>query len=183
LEIKYVLDRDGTIVGRLMPPTATWEESYEANHPSRIRRPEDQRVIPEVHHALEKVGRPILLASNQGGCCGEVPYTRPWLVAEQIRYLNRVLPVRVAMGLFCPDLEGKICYGVADGGPMLDIGHQYRDLAGRFRKPQPGMLLLLKRLYPQDRLVFVGDLVTDQQAAEAAGIEFLHVGEFVQRFV
>ena len=45
------------------------------------------------------------------------------------------------------------------------------------RKPKPGMLeqILLEHPYPRDQVLFVGDSVTDFQAAKASGIHFAGV--------
>lgn len=48
------------------------------------------------------------------------------------------------------------------------------------RKPKPGMLLALSRWWgePAERVMYVGDMESDRQAAEAAGVRFTWAKDF-----
>ena len=61
----------------------------------------------------------------------------------------------------------------------LDILHLMW-ATGNTRKPSPYMLLELAKHYniPLNEVLFVGDWKTDQQAASAAGIDFIWADEF-----
>jgi D-glycero-D-manno-heptose 1,7-bisphosphate phosphatase len=49
-----------------------------------------------------------------------------------------------------------------------------------YRKPAPGMLLSLMGQFgvSADETIYVGDMDSDRQAAEAAGVTFIHASKF-----
>lgn len=170
------LDFDGTLV-----------ESFTANPLPGVR---------ERLHALP-AGTRTFLASNQGGpawraVTGDPKYPTAAQIAENLT---------AALGLWAldwtPDLiliathpgrEGVIWQQAADrvAGDLrrLLVRRQpyyvSSDLA--WRKPAPGMLLEVARLFsvPPADLLFAGDMESDEHAARAAGARFRWAGEWLK---
>lgn len=80
----------------------------------------------------------------------------------------------------CPEPQGKQCLYVTQSSPYPYHLHRQRiarelDLIGKFRKPNPGLLIMASRHLLKDaaaRILYVGDRPEDEQTAKAAGIEF-----------
>lgn len=104
---------------------------------------------------LNDIGWEIVIATNQA-CI-----SKGLISTKQVVYLTQLilqpwLQLKESDIYICPheDYDGCMC-----------------------RKPKPGMLeeILLERPYPRNQVLFVGDSVTDFQAAKASGIEFAGV--------
>ena len=54
--------------------------------------------------------------------------------------------------------------------------------SNKFRKPQPGMLKLASHIEFPDKSWYVGDRLEDEQAAAAAGINFMWADVWRDRF-
>ena len=167
-----IFDRDGTLIGSLT--------DYDANHPKHIKHPSDQKLILPMSKIIQDRGERICIASNQGGVHGTVRYTSLENVAAQMFYLFHLLPVEIA--LFCTDNAGERCFAVNSRGQCWEIGLDFPDLIGTYRKPGGGMLEIIKRLYVAPSYLYVGDMPTDEQAANAAGMEFEYVKDFIQKY-
>ena len=61
----------------------------------------------------------------------------------------------------------------AIAGDLIAAGYANAFADPRYRKPAPGMLEAVKADNPGVPLIYVGDMVTDQQAAEAAHTKFM----------
>ena len=57
------------------------------------------------------------------------------------------------------------------------------DLNGKNRKPDPGMIFYLQNAFNATQTLFVGDLDTDRQCAENAGVSFMWASDWVKPFV
>ncbi len=157
-----------------------------------INSPRDQKLIPSAIAAMKRFiskGFTIIGASNQGGvaagkksledCIKEQAYTLE-LACES--------DVKIAEILFCPDYEGKICYGV-DGwnegdkffSSCRNYSERYKDCSP-FRKPSGGMIEVAMFLYldpfTENEVIFVGDRDEDEEAAKAANVQFIHAVEW-----
>ena len=152
--ILYIFDKDWTIV--------------QPRQGKFINTIEDQVLMPGVAEKiadLKAAGHKIAIASNQGGVAfGFMTYPE----AHAILYHAADL-INADLYTFCPfHPEGTIERWKSN---TLD------------RKPGPGMLSELMGLldFKPDDVVFVGDMETDQQAAEAAGVEFVWAEKFFDR--
>lgn len=92
---------------------------------------------------------------------------------EEMRYCLELLP-QVRCAYFCPDLEGQKCV-MASRFTMLEVGAGYS--GWNYRKPKSGMILFaqcdLLDFEKGSPILFVGDRPEDQQAAEAANVQFM----------
>jgi D-glycero-D-manno-heptose 1,7-bisphosphate phosphatase len=98
-------------------------------------------------------------------------------IAEQL-YTLELLPQLLKI-YFCPDLEGKHCWGVPreiDDAKPIHTAWAAK-WAGTFRKPQPGMIYaaILNHCGENqlEECLYVGDRTEDIQAAKAASIQFM----------
>jgi D-glycero-D-manno-heptose 1,7-bisphosphate phosphatase len=150
------LDRDGTL-----------------NRTVRDRapnRPEEVALLRGVETVLSRYaadGWQLVIVSNQGG----VAYgylTEAQARAVQQRVID-LLPVPVAASYLCPHVSGA---------PQPEF-----DLDCPNRKPRPGFLhTALRALGARpENCLFVGDAITDQQAADAAGVPFRWADRFFRR--
>ena len=167
------LDRDGVVIGDPF--------DFEANHPKYIRRPEDMVIQPQIASLINKEGGAI--ASNQQGI--QWGYKSFEEVEGEMKYLLDNIP-GLKLCLFCPD-DGETSWAVSRFKTWR-ISDDYPEYTGQWRKPAPGMLDLLKYLYPKGR-AYVGDLSglswygggrnTDRVAATAARIKYIDVRELI----
>lgn len=103
---------------------------------------------------------------------------------EKFKNLMNQLPIKAAV--FSYTLGGTECWVLikTDTGFEVRTAHtdtRYLHLNGYFQKPDTGMLQVIKDLLSEwqitiekDALLFIGDTLQDQQAAEAFGISFKH---------
>lgn len=152
------LDRDGTLnrtLGR-RPPDA----------------PEEVELLPGVTSVLARYvadGWRLVIVSNQGGVAGGFfSEAQAWAVQERVIEL---LDLPVAASHLCPHLPGGTVPEYAVDCPN--------------RKPRPGFLLAaLERFGARaEDCAFVGDSITDKQAAEAASVPFYWADRFFGRAI
>jgi D-glycero-D-manno-heptose 1,7-bisphosphate phosphatase len=138
-----------------------------------ITGPDDIELLPNVVEVLtdyRKRGYIIVLASNQGGVA--FGHKTVQQVEEETEKLVSMLPpATVFAGFAALSMEG---------GSVDDFA--YRSL---LRKPYYGMLVQAEMgmrergmLADWDNSLFVGDMGSDQKAAEAAGVKFIWAEEF-----
>lgn len=134
-----------------------------------IERPGDQKVIQGAEEAIAyfaSVGWKIIGVTNQAGVeAGKKSLTS--CVKEQQQTM--ILLPEIEEVYFCPDFAGKKCYCVT---PEETRDYSKHELSGTFRKPNPGMLLLVMGIYNAGKIMFVGDRPEDKQAANSAKIKF-----------
>lgn len=97
---------------------------------------------------------------------------------EEMRFVLQLTGIEV--GFFCPDMEGEELY-MAFSDQLAGKAYRSRNLRGKYRKPNPGMLLEISRwacISDKSQRLMVGDRPEDQQAAEAAGFEFEWAKDF-----
>lgn len=72
---------------------------------------------------------------------------------------------------FCPDYGDSCSVVYRDGG----VGHLRQESLDSFRKPGPGMLIRAMQKYnaKPDETLFFGDLPSDREAAQAAGVRYI----------
>ena len=134
-------------------------------------------------------GFTIIGASNQGGVAAGKKSIED-CIKEQAYTLELAYEAdaEIAEILFCPDYEGKICLSVNGSEiPHNDYSDRFDD-CGSFRKPSSGMIELAIYLYldslGENEVVFVGDRPEDEQAAQAANVQFIHaVGWRASHFI
>ncbi len=134
-----------------------------------IQRPGDQKVIQGAEGAIAyfaSEGWKIVAVTNQAGVeAGKKSLTS--CVKEQQQTM--ILLPEIEEVYFCPDFAGKKCYCVT---PTEVKDYSKHELSGTFRKPNPGMLLLVMEIHQADKVMFVGDRPEDKQAANSAKIKF-----------
>jgi histidinol-phosphate phosphatase family protein len=141
------LDRDGTLNHSLghRPP----------NHPGEVELLPG--IAAKIHHAAS-LGWRIVIITNQGGVAfGYQTHRQAWLVHRSVL---DALPVTVDASYLCPHHPDGTDPRYAVTCPN--------------RKPAPGFLLDALARYDvrPEQCLFVGDMDTDWQAAQAAGIPF-----------
>lgn len=162
----YLLDLDGT----LREPLSGHEFA---------QHPKDYKIIDGVYEAIDRVGEwpdnRFWGVSNQGGvaagrktlddCFAEMVYT-----LQLAPFLETIV--------FCPDYEGAVLWVVsARNARARDQSDFYPGLAGAYRKPGAGALKFATRSTGFDGfehdVVMVGDRPEDEEAAAAAGVNFI----------
>lgn len=153
----YIFDKDNTLI-------------YPIDHrPANVIG--EQIPMPGVIDKLAELraaGHQIAIATNQGGVAwGLISRAQAYLLAHDAG--EKVGGV---------DAVAVCCYDPKAAGRHGAVKRYARDSIRR--KPRPGMLLdLMKRLgYVPSETLFVGDSETDEQAALAAGVRFIHATEF-----
>lgn len=137
-----------------------------------INDPEDQELIPEVEEKLAEIreqfpNSPFLIASNQSGVAfGTLT------MAQASDCVNAAIKaIGGTLATFCPEHPQGLV-------PPFDIESDYR-------KPRPGMLLFLLNeigISP-GRALMIGDRPEDEEAAIAAGVDFVWADQFFEREV
>lgn len=153
------VDCDGTI---REPITGQWIQPYDNQ---QIMQGADQAIAH--YHAQSFT---IIGISNQAGVAARHK-TLADCIAEQA-YTLTLLP-QIEGIYFCPDYDGEECYYVS---LTKDFGIGSPSLRGKFRKPNIGMLVYALWQFPGVKTSdcwMVGDRPEDEQAAAAAGINFL----------
>lgn len=154
----FIFDKDSTLIAGL--------DNRPANTPA------EQRVLPGVVEklaALRAAGQLLAIASNQGGVAwGFLSYAQAAALLEDCA--EKV--GGVAAWAFCPH------------DPRAAVRRPVSSYACECacRKPKPGLLHALMHQLgasPEDTF-FIGDDVTDAQAAQAAGIHFVWAKDFFE---
>ncbi len=147
-----IFDKDSTLVA-----------SIEGRPANTI---EEHSLLPGVLEKCQQLkaeGHILAVASNQGGVAfGYVTYKQMQTVMQHVAEL-----IGANYAIFCP---------YHPNGTVKKYARE-----SLHRKPNPGMLLTLARRAKFDdptQILFVGDLDTDREAAERAGIRFAWAAEF-----
>ena len=131
----------------------------------------EQQPIPGVAAGLARIreaGIPIALATNRGGVAfGYTTYKEAEALAQEAADLCGIPDAGI---YFCP-------YHAKARGPRADLRYAREDDC---RKPNPGMLnqALADFGVSPELAFYVGDMETDKQAAESAGMRFYWADDF-----
>jgi D-glycero-D-manno-heptose 1,7-bisphosphate phosphatase len=170
-----ILDKDGTL-------------TKPKSQSQFCQNPEDQILIPGVVQSLYKLneeGYFFYIASNQYGI-GKGYKTLDSAV-EEIRYCVNLLAekgIKINQSLICPDYNGKRCI-VINGDAAFqfpqseDRNLEHLKLVGKFRKPNPGMLLALKHDQFTEFLM-IGNQESDRIAAKNAKFNYMDIKELIK---
>lgn len=134
-----------------------------------IQRPHAQQIITQAKGAIDYFhlqGWKIVGITNQAGVAAGKKSLSSCIKEQE--YTLTLLP-EIEEIYFCPDFEGKKCFGVTRR-EVQDYS-QYPQ-SGTFRKPGHGMLSLAIQRHQADITLMVGDSPEDRAAAVAAGIRF-----------
>jgi D-glycero-D-manno-heptose 1,7-bisphosphate phosphatase len=134
-----------------------------------IQRPRDQRIINGAEGAIAyfaATGWKIVGVTNQAGVASGKKSLQSCIKEQQ--YTIELLP-QIDEIYFCPDFEGKKCFCVTRSEADNYSKHPK---SGKFRKPNPGMLLLAIERYSPNKVLMIGDRPEDKEASQAAGIKF-----------
>ncbi len=134
-----------------------------------IQHPGDQKVMKGAEGAIAyfaDVGWKIIGVTNQAGVAAGKKSLTSCIKEQQQTML--LLP-EIEEVYFCPDFAGKKCFCVT---PTEVKDYSKHELSGTFRKPNPGMLLLVMEIHNAGKIMFVGDRPEDKQAANSASIKF-----------
>ncbi|BAZ39369.1 putative hydrolase, HAD-superfamily, subfamily IIIA [Calothrix sp. NIES-4101] len=169
-----LLDKDGTLTiphsGKAFPEEA-WDQSPILGVKEAIGRYRAKGFMP-------------IIISNQGGV--ERGYKSLEECKAEMRYAMLLFP-EIKEAFFCPNFAGSDCWRIWGKGSDYEILYnadswtvQQLDIINQFRKPYPGMLKLACDVHGADEAIFVGDRKEDEQAASAAGIDFLWADDWVK---
>ncbi|BDM83225.1 HAD-IIIA family hydrolase [Acaryochloris marina] len=152
-----ILDKDGTLT------TPKSGKNF-------VQKPEDQILLPGVldavrWHTLQ--GHMLIIVSNQGGV--SAGYKTIAEVILEMKYCLHLLR-GIQSAYFCPDFEGNQCWHVERQSSSQVEVLRFR---GRMRKPGDGMIQQALLDHPcVSEILFIGDRPEDEQAAQAAGVDF-----------
>lgn len=154
----YIFDKDGTLIY----PVASRPGNVVGE---QIPKP---GVIDKLAE-LRSAGHQIAIATNQGGVAwGLISRAQAYRLAHDAG--EKVGGVdAIAVCCYDPKATGRYA------------SKRYAQDSAR-RKPHPGMLLdLMRRLgYARPETILVGDSETDEQAALAAGVQFIDAADFFE---
>lgn len=168
-----LLDKDGTLIS---PKSGA----------KFVSDPWDQAPLPGASETLQKYaanGWEMVVCSNQGGVAAGHK-TLDNCILEMKFCLQLFAEIKEAY--FCPDFEGNECWRLwGDCGEDSRILYgknswETTDLQieGKFRKPNPGILMLAAHFYNFEEIVYVGDRPEDEGAAIAGKIPFQWAADF-----
>ncbi|MBA3872579.1 MAG: HAD-IIIA family hydrolase [Anaerolineae bacterium] len=151
----YIFDKDGTLV-----------QDVDGKRPPNTL--DEQKPFPDVLpkcQALIAEGHLLAVASNQGGVAFGL------MTAEQAHMLVQHITTYI----------GATTYAVCVTHPNGKTKSARRE--SRFRKPSGGMIEYLMDAFGVSKAdtVYIGDMDSDQQAAEAAGVAFEWAKDFFGR--
>jgi D-glycero-D-manno-heptose 1,7-bisphosphate phosphatase len=132
--------------------------------------PGEVELLPGVTSVLQRYvadGWQLAIVSNQGGVAGGyISEAQAWAVQQR---LVDLLPVPVVASYLCPHMPDGAVVEYAIDCPN--------------RKPRPGFILAAIEAFAARATdcLFVGDSITDKQAAEAAGVPFRWADRFFGR--
>lgn len=163
-----ILDKDGTIVKSISG------SKYPGFQDQRLIFGVKERIL---HHV--EAGDILAIASNQGGI-SKGHKSLDEAIAEFLEVFQLIPPIKVAC--FCPDYEGQILHQLWPDGRFDTLNLENFPNFRPFRKPEAGMLEYLMFLFQErySQVLFVGDMNSDEQAAVAAGVNYLDVKEWLQ---
>lgn len=170
-----ILGKDGTIV-------------KPKNGAKFIEKPWLQIPVEGIRHKLELFSRQnwkIVLCSNQAGIAAN---HKSWESAIfEFEYCFDLFP-QISEAFFCPNFEGSQCMRIwKNENGYTDSNHQILyeanqwDESYNFRKPNSGMFQLIDDIFVPEKSLFIGDCRTDEQAALAAGIDFMYVDDWLEK--
>lgn len=150
-----IFDKDGTLVQNPAPgrPANTLDE---------------QVLFPDVVAKciqLRGEGHTLAIATNQGG----------------VAFGHFDHHTAVSLLKSVAETIGADLYAICATHPRATVKRAKRD--SRFRKPNPGMLQYLMDAlgFLPDETLYVGDMESDRQTAQAAGVKFAWAWEFFDR--
>ncbi len=156
----FIFDKDGTIC-----------QSKFGN--KFINSLADQELIPGVAGKCEKLraqGHMLAVASNQGGVAwGFMNFDDASAIVAHSANL-----IGARDYIFCPH------HPDVPNDPKYSRLKEYH-IECNCRKPKPGMLFDLALFFKSAQVIFIGDMLTDKQAAEAFGCKFIWAWEFFDR--
>lgn len=163
-----ILDKDGTIVKSISG------SKYPGFQDQRLIFGVKERIL---HHV--EAGDILAIASNQGGI-SKGHKSLDETIAEFLEVFALIPQIKVAC--FCPDYEGQILHQLWSDSRFDTLNLENFPNFRPFRKPEPGMLEYLMFLFQErySQVLFVGDMNSDEQAAVAAGVNYLNVKEWLQ---
>ena len=159
-----------------------------------VQSPTDQipNIDPRRISELAKT-HSLFIASNQGGVAAK--HKTMASAIDEMQYCLSLFP-ELKYALFCPDYDGKRCFKITKNDCEAAIYWYIDDddcwqqnliygcldpdlVVGKCRKPNGGMLEIIKHESQCDHALMVGDRQEDSDAAEAAGIAFTHIYDFL----
>jgi len=153
----FIFDKDGTLVtkrGGGDPPI-----------PNHVDEQIPLPGVVERCRELREAGHTLAIASNQGGAAfGYLSYEEAYRLVAHAAGL-----IKAEAWEMCPHHpQGTVAAYAVDCG---------------CRKPRRGMLISLMYYleFKAENTIYVGDMDTDRQAAEAAGVRFVWADEFFNR--
>jgi hypothetical protein len=166
-----IWDNDGTIMGSRNP--------HDPSNKAKV-------ILPNVEQTMKQDGVINIICSGTKNPESESEDYDPEMVIAKFKALMRILPV--SMAVFSPARGGTQCWVLTkedDSNFSILKAHdddRYRHLIGTFKKPDTGMLAVIKDLLLHNKglrcedinTLFIGDTDQDMQAAHDYMLPFLH---------
>ncbi len=165
-----IWDNDGTIMGAKDP--------NDISNSAKV-------ILPNIEKVMQQEGTFNIVCSGMKTPESEAQNFDPAKIIEKFKKLMMQLPVTIAT--FSPAIGGTECWVVIkrnDTEFEIRKAHEderYAHLIGQFKKPDMGMLHVIKDLVKEhgliiheDNTVFIGDAEQDKIAAYVFKISFIH---------
>lgn len=147
-----------------------------------VGTPDAHRILPGVEHLMLQQNTVNVVCS---GSITDEQHGNAEQTVEKFRFLMEQLPIKVV--LFSPAAGGTECWAVVKdsccGNIDIRKAHEelrYSEYVGRFKKPDIGMLAVLKDLLAEleimqaeDMMLMIGDTWHDQKAADFLDLPFI----------
>lgn len=168
-----LLDKDGTLIS---PRSGA----------KFVGDPWDQTPLPNVADTLKRYaaeGWEMAIISNQAGVAAGHKSLANCIL--EMKFCLELFP-QIKEAYFCPDFEGNECWRVwesCDEEYQISYNQNSREtisleIAGKYRKPSPGMLDLAASFYNFEEIIYVGDRPEDEGAAIASNKPFKWAANF-----
>jgi histidinol phosphatase-like enzyme len=165
-----IWDNDGTIMGSKDP--------HDTTSAAKV-------ILPNVATTMRQKNTLNIICSGMKTPESESQNFDPEKIIAKFTTLMLELPISIAV--FSPAIGGTQCWALikeADNQITIFKAHEderYRHLIGTFKKPDIGMLVVIKELLREKGIVcdgtntvFIGDAWQDMKAAHGAQLPFLH---------
>lgn len=166
----FIWDNDGTIMGSLNP--------HDTGHAAKI-------ILPNVEKLMRQETSFNIICSGCKTPESELQNFDPVKIIAKFKELMAKLPIHIAT--FSPAIGGTECWVIikkSDTDFEIREAHtdtRYTNLIGQFKKPESGMLLVIKDILQEvletsiepKSMTFIGDTEHDKIAAQTLGIPFV----------
>lgn len=164
-------DHDGTITSSKNPNNKT----------------SSRTILPGVKKTMDKAAFNFIISGFRSPE-SELQNFDPDLVTAKFINLMNILPIQAVA--FSPAIGGIECHTIlkTTSGILIKKAHEeakYKDYIGKFKKPDIGMLVVMKGIAEKEfhqiihnkNTIMIGDTWHDKESAHTFGIPFMHAQE------